>query len=378
MGYPATAGAGLVLSNVGASTVAGDERQDEGRVEEPVYEAIGAGRLNPPAAEDGDGLPGGPGAARVILGQASVDIAGSVRSGRFWWQAAMILLASAGAALLTVVVATGGNVPPGAFGGAYILTAAVLVVVSCVLALRWARHPGIPQEDRKPPAAAMFLRWVVACGRGAVFAALSAFFLLGLAYATKSSPAIAGVAAGLALLEFLVFGAIGAGTLWWFGKNTGRVVAGSAALLLLAGNVLAAAVLLPTVRTSERVLVAVNIERDDSGRLVSWQCLPELRGFVEVYHTERIVWMAASNPLVLFSVLAGEPGLQDDAVAWLPGEMQNAADGSQVPCVEGQERDRTAVELPLAGAGIALQMAVGGVFLAGGSIAGRHKSASGR
>jgi hypothetical protein len=277
-----------------------------------------------------------------------------------------------------VVVATGGNVPPDAFGGAYILTAAVLVVVSCVLALWWGRHPGITEEGRKRPGAGPFLHWIVACGRGAVFAALSAFFLLGLALATKSSPALAGVAAGLALLEFLVFGAIGAGTLWWFSKNTGRVAAWSVALLLLAGNVLAVAVLLPAVRTSERVLVAVNIERDDSGRLVSWQCLPELRGSAEVYHTERIAWIAATNPLVLFTVLAAESGSQDDALAWFPGEMQNAADGSQVPCVEGQERDRTAVESPLAAVGIALQLAVGGVFLAGGSIAARRKAASGR
>jgi hypothetical protein len=359
--------------------VAGDERQDDGRrVEEPVYEAIGAGQLNPAATEDEDGLPGGPGAARVILGQALLDIAKSVRSGRFWWQAATILLASLGAALLTVVVATGGDVPPDAFGGAYILTAAVLVVVSCVLSFRWSRHPDMTEEGRQRPAAGPFRHWAVACGRGAVFAVLSALFLLGLAYATKSSPAIAGVAAALALLEFLVFGAIGAGTLWWFSKNMGRVVAWSAAILLLVGNVVVVAVLVPTVRTSERVLVAVNIERDDSGRLVSWQCLPELRGFIEVYHTERIVWIAASNPLVLFSLIAGESGSQDDALAWLPGEMQSAADGSQVPCVEGQERDRTAVALPLAAAGIALQMAMGGVFLVGGSVAARHKAASGR
>ncbi|MDQ0692600.1 hypothetical protein [Arthrobacter sp. W4I7] len=359
--------------------MAGDERQDGSRRgEEPVYEVIGAGRLNPPAAEDEDGLPGGPGAARVILGQALLDIAWSFRSGRFWWQGAMILLASLGAALLTVVLATGGNVPPDAFGGAYILTAAVLVVVSCVLALRWGRHPGITEEGRKRPGAGPFLHWTVACGRGAAFAALSAFFLLGLALATKSSPALAGVAAGLALLEFLVFGAIGAGTLWWFSKNTGRVVAWSASLLLLAGNVLAVALLLPAVRTSEHVLVAVNIERDDSGQLVSWQCLPELRGSAEVYHTERIAWIAATNPLVLFTVLAAESASQDDGPAWLPGEMQNAADGSQVPCVEGQERDRTAVESPLAAVGVALQLAVGGVFLAGGSMAARHKAASRR
>jgi hypothetical protein len=71
--------------------------------------------------------------------------------------------------------------------------------------------------------------------------------------------------------------------------------------LLLVGDVVAVVALLPAVRADERVLVAVNIQRDDSGRMVSWECLQGFRAFTEVYHTERIVWMAASNPLVLFS-----------------------------------------------------------------------------
>ena len=356
----------------------GDERQDEGpRVEEPVYEVIGAGRLNPEAAGDDGDVSRGPGAARVVLGQALVEIAQFVRSGRFWWQAATILLASLGIALLVLMVANGGIVSPDSAGGACILTAAILVVVSCVLALTWARRPGMTEAIREHPAAGPFLHWAVACGRGAVFAVLVALFLLALAYATKSSPAVAGVAAALVFLEVLVFAAVGAGTVWWFSKTTGRVVAWSAAFLLLAGNVLAVAALLPAVRTTERVLVAVNIERDDSGRLVSWQCLPELRGFTEVDHTERIVWIAASNPLVLFGLLAAGSGSEDGALVWLPGEMQNAADGSQVPCVEGQERDRTATELPLAAVGIAVQLSMGGLFLAGGSRTAGNKSASG-
>ncbi|MCU1568386.1 MAG: putative rane protein [Pseudarthrobacter sp.] len=357
--------------------MAGDERQEaDPRFEEPVYEVIGAGRLNPEAAGDDDDLPRGPGAARVLLGHALGEIALSVRSGRFWWQAATVLLASLGTALLALVAANGGAVPPDAARGACILTAAILVVVSCGLALIWARHPGITEAGRERPAAGPFLHWAVACGRGAVFAVLAALFLVALAYATKSSPAIAGVAAALVFLEFLVFAAVGAETLWWFSKTTGRVVAWSAAFLLLVGNLLAVAALLPTVRTTERVLVAVNIERDESGRLVSWQCLPELRGFTKVDHIERIAWIAASNPLVLFGLLAAGSGSEDDALVWLPGEMQNAADGSQVPCVEGQERDRTAAELPLAAVGIALQLSMGVLFLAGASRAG-NKYASG-
>ncbi|WP_159824022.1 hypothetical protein [Arthrobacter sp. 9AX] len=363
--------------------MAGDERQDDGRgVEEPVYEVIGAGGLggagglSSAGAEDDDGLPPGPGAARVLLGQALVDVAGYVRSGRFWWQAILILVVSLGAALLTVVAA-GGDVPPDAPGAAYILTAVVLVVVSCVLAVRWGRHPG-PAEGGPPPEG-LFLRWTVVWGRGAVFAMLSALFLLGLAYATESSPAIAGVAAALVLLEFVVFGAIGVGTSWWFGKIAGRIVAWTSVLVLLAGNMLAVAAMLPAVRSSERVLVAVNIQRDDAGRLVSWQCLPELRGFTEVYHTGRIAWMAAGNPLVLFILLTGESGSEEGALGWLPGEAENAADGSQVPCIEGQEHDGAGpdLDLPLAAVGIALQMITGGAFMAGGYLAAGRRSASG-
>ncbi|MDQ0925031.1 membrane protein YdbS with pleckstrin-like domain [Pseudarthrobacter sp. W1I19] len=358
--------------------MAGDERQDEGRgIEDPVYEVIGAGGTIPAAADDDDGLPPSPGASRVVLRQALSDVARIVRSGRFWWQSATVFLASLAAGLLTVMVATGGDVPPDAPGGVYVLAAVILVAVSSVLAIRWARHPGRRDEGDERPADGPFLAWTVACGRGAAFAVLVALFLLCVAYATKSSPAVALTAAVLTLLEVLVFSAIGAGTLWWFGKNTGRAVAWSAAFLLLLGNVLAVAALLPAVRTSERVLVAVNIERDGSGRLVSWQCLPELRGFTEVYHTERIAWIAASNPLILFSLLAGESGSQDDTLAWFPGAMQDAADASQVPCVDGRERDGAPDGVPLAAVGIGVQLAVGGVFLGGGYAATRRRSASG-
>lgn len=358
--------------------MAGDERQDEGfGVEEPVYEVIGAGGTIPAAAEDDDSLPPSPGAARMVLRQASVDVARIVVSGRFWWQSATIFLASLAAGLLTVMVATGGDVPPDASGGVYVLAAAILVPVTCVLAIRWARHRGRTDEDGESPAEGPFLAWTLACGRGVVFTLLAALFLLCLAYATESSPAVAVIAAAVALWEVLVFAAIGAGTLWWFGKNTGRAVAWSAAFLLLLGNVLAVAALLPAVRTSERVLVAVNIERDGAGQMVSWQCLPELRGFTEVYHTERIAWIAASNPLILFSMLAGESGSQDDTLAWFPGAMQEAADASQVPCVEGRERDGAVDGVPLAAVGIGVQAAVGGVFLGGGYAATRRRSASG-
>jgi hypothetical protein len=46
------------------------------------------------------------------------------------------------------------------------------------------------------------------------------------------------------------------------------------------------------------------------------------------------------------------------------------------PCVDGQERDGNRVELPLAAVGIALQMSLGGAFLAGGQLAARRRAGS--
>jgi hypothetical protein len=138
--------------------VAGDERQDEGKgTEEPVYEVIGAGRLD--RAEAADDQPPGQGALRDVLARAGAGIVGSVRSGRFWWQAAAMLLASLAAAVLVVAVAAGGGFSPDAAGGVYILTAAALVLVSCdaapflpccpesscsALAMQLTHHPPSP------------------------------------------------------------------------------------------------------------------------------------------------------------------------------------------------------------------------------------------
>lgn len=381
------------------------KRPKPGPVEEPVYEIIDAGRINRPAAEDGDTPPAGPGTARILLGRAGQEALGAIRSGRFWWQAAAVFLGSLGVGLLLAnVVVTGGDFPPEALGWAFLLTAATIIVASCVLAVKWTSRPPegatLPREPRvspdatghpdpeesldggfhvdatADPAEGPFWPWAGAGGRGLVFAALSAVFLLIVSFATESSPAVAVVAGVIVFLEFLVFGGIGAGASFCFRPHTGRVIAWSAATLLLVGNLMAVVALFPTVRAYERTVVAVNIERDDLGRVVSYQCLPEFRGIAEVYHTERIVWLAAGNPIVIFALLTGEADPREDALAWLPGELQNAAEGSQVPCVEGQETAETGAELPLAAAGIAMQLGVAGACLAGGQVAAVRKVSS--
>jgi hypothetical protein len=48
------------------------------------------------------------------------------------------------------------------------------------------------------------------------------------------------------------------------------------------------------------------------------------------------------------------------------------------PCIEGREPNSADGELPVSAVDIAVQMALGGVFLAGGYWAPKHRSASGR
>ena len=124
------------------------------------------------------------------------------------------------------------------------------------------------------------------------------------------------------VLEVLAFGGIGAGAGRWFEGRRGRILAWGVTALFLVWNIVAVVALLPTVRAYEPVLVAINIERDDLGRVTSCRCSPEFRGIAEIYHTERTFWLATSNPLVILALLAGEAEPRENALDWLPGELQ--------------------------------------------------------
>jgi hypothetical protein len=256
----------------------------------------------------------------------------------------------------------------------YMLTAAKLVLVSCVLAVRWGYvRYSAGQNPVGRTVDGPLLDWACSSAKGLVFASVSVVFLLLLALWSDSSPAVAGVTYVLVMLEVLVFGGIGAGAGRWFEGQRGRVLAWGVAALLLVGNVVAVIALLPSVRAYEPVLVAINIQRDEFGTVTSYRCSPEFRGIAEVYHTERIFWMAASNPMVILALIAGEAEPKENALDWLPGELQNAAEGTQVPCVEGQERENTGAEMPLALIGVGTQSGAAGILLAGGNRAARRR-----
>jgi hypothetical protein len=342
--------------------------------DEPLYEPIGGGQVQHDDKDDpGDAFSPG-GQARLLVRSALATALVTVRSGRFWWESAAILGVGIGAGtLLVIALVTGGDLPPESHTWVYILTAAMLVLVSCVLAIRWAqaRRGAGPDPAAESGVDGPLLDWARCSAKGLIFATVSVVFLLLLAFWSDSSPAVAGVSFVLIILEVMVFSGIGAGAARWFEDQRGRVLAWGVAALLLVGNVVAVIALLPSVRAYEPVLVAINIQRDDFGRVTSYRCSPEFRGIAEVYHTERIFWMAASNPMVILALIAGEAGPKENALEWLPGELQNAAEGTQVPCVEGQEK--TGAEMPLALIGVGTQSGAAGILLAGGHRAARRR-----
>ena len=344
--------------------------------DEPLYEPIGAGK-NQYEDEDDAGDPLSPGGAqvRLLVRSALATALLTVRSGRFWWESAAILgLCWGTGTLLVIAVVTGGDLPPESHAWVYMLTAAMLVLVSCVLAVRWGNmRRGTGQDPVEGAADGPLLDWASSSAKGLVFASVSVVFLLLLAFWSESSPAVAGVTFVLMMLEVMVFGGIGAGAARWFEGQWGKVLAWGVAALLLVGNVVAVIALLPSVRAYEPVLVAINIQRDEFGTVISYRCSPEFRGIAEVYHTERIFWMATSNPMVILALIAGEAEPKENALDWLPGELQNAAEGTQVPCVEGQERENTGAEMPLALIGVGTQSGAAGILLAGGHRAARRR-----
>ncbi|MCO4255975.1 hypothetical protein [Pseudarthrobacter cellobiosi] len=343
--------------------------------DEPVYEPIGAGKIQPDDENDAGDSSSPGGQVRLLVSSALASAFQTVRSARFWWGSAAILGVCWGTGtLLVIALVTGGDLPPESHAWVYILTAAMLVLVSCVLAILWGEtQRGAGPDHAEAGVEGPLLDWVRCSAKGLIFATVSVVFLLLLAFWSESSPAVAGVSFVLMVLEVMVFGGIGAGAARWLEGQRGRVLAWGVAALLLVGNVVAVIALLPSVRAYEPVLVAINIQRDELGRVTSYRCSPEFRGIAEVYHTERIFWMATSNPMVILALLAGEAEPKENALDWLPGELQNAAEGTQVPCVEGQEQEKTGAEMPLALIGVGTQSGVAGILLASGHRAARRR-----
>jgi hypothetical protein len=365
--------------------VADEERRDAGQVgEEPVYEALGPGWNSgtPGIGDDADWAPQPAGPARAALSLAVSDWRRTVGTVRFWLVAAAVPLVTFLAAWFFVAVAPAEDLEQAdALFWAYLVAAALMPATSSFLALHWAmagvrRFPGhrAPPSPDPGPVAAFF----AVTARGLAVGAIALFLLLVLAGPAGVPGTLAATAVGVIVLEFAVFGAIGAGASAVFRRRWWGAVAGwTVGVVLVVGNVAAVWALWPAVRAEEPVAVAMNVEWGPGGTREAYDCAPELTRTAEVFHTERIVWLMAANPTVMFLMLMGRSVADDEGLGWIPGSFQEAADGTQVPCVNAEPRVKNASGMPLELIGLATQGALAGAFLAGGQFAARRRSASG-
>ena len=362
------------------------ERQDVGRRgDDPVYEAIGPGWNGgtQEMQDDAGWAPRPAGPARVALTAAAGDVLASVRTLRFWLVAAAVPLATCLFALALVAVAAPDEMDPEeARWLGHLLAAAMMPASSALLAMHWGLLGRRQLAGRKQPTGldpGPLAPFLSVAARGLVVAGIVLVLLvLHAALAGVSAAGTAGASAGVVVLEFVVFGAVGAGVSallrrrFW-ASLVGWTVAGA----LVVGNAVAVWALMPVVRADEPVAVAMNVVWGPGQTRVTYECSTELVGLAEVFHTERIVWLVAANPVVLFGMLASRGDTGEEALGWMPGALQEAADGTQVPCVNAEPRMKDAVRMPLEVIGLATQGVLAGGFLAGGQLAARRRTGSG-
>ena len=131
-------------------------------------------------------------------------------------------------------------------------------------------------------------------------------------------------------------------------SHTWAVAAGwFVAIFLVAGGIGTCVLLLPTVRSEEPVTVAMNVQRGQNGIVMAYECSSVPAGTAEVYRTDRIMWLAASSPIVVFVMLAAEQDAGNELLGWVSTRLQEAADGTQVACVNGEPLNSDAARMPL-------------------------------
>lgn len=363
---------------------------------EPYFEPIGAGAPGPLPDEDqydgdgdGDGdndgrLDGnarsGATAFRFGVRRAAADWLAGMATLHFWAVAAGTICATwALVAALVLLPGTAGDspewVPAPLF--VYLTASALLPATAALAAMHWGMtcYARMAAEGTLP--GNLFSAVLAAAFRGLVLALLILLSLLLPAAAAAQSGTVAAISAGVAAVEGAFFGGMGVAVAA-LGRRTvpARVAGWALALFLVAGTVTAGALLVPAVRTEEPVTVALNVERAPDGRWVSYDCSGIPAGVSEVHRTERIMWLPAASPSVVFLMLAGEPGVGAELLRWMSAALQEAADGTQVPCVNGEPRSRDAPRMPLAAVGLFLQGGVAAALLSGAhTVADRRRPA---
>jgi hypothetical protein len=256
----------------------------------------------------------------------------------------------------------------------YVLASSLLPAAAALTAVHWgmSAQGGAAGHERggRLPAAVL-----AAALRSLVFALLILLTLLMQAAAAGLPGALAATSAGLAAVEGAIFAGMGVAVAALVRRRFLRLLLGwSLAVFIVAGTVAAASFLVPAVRTEEPVTVALNVVRAADGTPVAYDCSSIALGTVELYRTERVTWLATASPTVVFVALAGESGAGADLLGWLSAALQQAADGTAVPCINGEPRSLDSPRLPLPALGLLLQTGVAAAFLATAAAAARRRN----
>ncbi|MBT2247355.1 hypothetical protein JHV56_01400 [Arthrobacter sp. BHU FT2] len=330
--------------------------------------------------DDGGEPPAGPG-FRAVARAGVEDFRAGLRTLPFWAAAAGTACATwAVAGIMVWLVGVTEGDPAGWVGGGQFtaaLASMLLPVAAALLGMQWGLGGVRRIGGRGEQAAAAFPAMIAAALRGLVFSLL---VLAGLSLHAAVAGVPGGVAlyaAGVAAVEGALFGGMGAGLGVLVRQPAIAAAAGwLVALLLVVGAVAAAMSLVPVVRSEEPVTVALNVERATDGTPVAYTCSRVPAGSAEVYRTERIMWLPAASPAVVLVMLVGDSGGGQQLHGWLATELQRAADGTQVPCVNGEPRSRDAAHVPLPAVGLLLQAALAGSLLAGAHAAESRRRTS--
>lgn len=345
-----------------------DQQPAVDSLSEPYYEPIGPGSgmaFKPEMDDDGGGRRTSAIRAAVLAGVAGWLV--GLRSRRFWMVALGAMCATwAAVAGLVLLPGPAGDttdwlpVP----GLVYLLASLLLPATAALTAMHWGMSAYSRAATGDFPGSRILSSTLTAALQGLVLALLILLTLLLQARAADQPGTVAAVSAGVAAVEGTIFGGMGAAVAA-LGRHRIRTRAAgwALALFLVAGTVAAGAVLLPAVRVAEPVTVALNVQRAPDGTLLAYDCSAISAGISEVYRTERMMWLPAASPSVVFVMLAGQPGAGAELFGWLSAALQEAADGTQVPCIGGEPRSRDMPRMPMAAAGLLVQAAVAGVLL---------------
>ncbi|WP_240793569.1 MULTISPECIES: hypothetical protein [unclassified Arthrobacter] len=361
--------------------MADDEQPAAQPVAEPFYEPIG-GNSHGSGGSSRDDDDGGLDQVRgrgMGLQPALADVVRTVRTARFWALAGGAVLgtwAASGAAVLMFVSLGQGSGGYNAPLLAYALAATLMPSVGAFVAVAWGMQGYKQMAAAGEPAAGggILPALLATTFRGLVLAVLTLCVLMFQALVAGEAGAVAAAAAGVTAVEGALFGAVGVAAA--AGKSGPARVAGWAlAAILVAGSAGAAAALVPLVRVVEPVTVAVNVQWGPAGTPVAYECSEVPAGVAEVYHTERIMWLAAISPSVVFLAVGADADPAGRVLGWVPAALQEAGDGTQVPCVNGEPRARDSARMPLPVVGIAGQALVAGALLAAGNkVSSRRRS----